>query len=301
MALKKLTNITPAELKAKGVVALGDKPNLASSYGVGGLSPTNLKLWFDQIGQLLSEKLNIIQDTLSGNDAASYIRLNLQGLDSSKEELEGFIYSLQDLCESFRNGSFANYLLLLESAGDNKTKTIQSIVFNFTQKMSTFAERLSDVENLSTNAATEAASAKNTAQEALNTIVEQLGTLVYYNGVFQRQIDVKQFATKDDLAEKVAELVNSAPDTLNTLGELADAIQNNVSVINAIENAIAYKVSKVEGKDLSSNDYTTEEKTKFNNTIEKENQITLANNVKIYSEKDDSGEVSFVIEFPEEV
>ena len=49
MALKKFTNITAAELKAKGVVSLADKPNISSSYGVGGLSPTNLKLWFDKI------------------------------------------------------------------------------------------------------------------------------------------------------------------------------------------------------------------------------------------------------------
>ena len=58
MSLKKLTNITPAELKSKGVVSLADKPNAAASYGVGGLSPTALKLWFDQLSKLLADKIN---------------------------------------------------------------------------------------------------------------------------------------------------------------------------------------------------------------------------------------------------
>ena len=38
MSLKKLVNITPAELKAKGVVSLADRPNVTASYGTGGLS-----------------------------------------------------------------------------------------------------------------------------------------------------------------------------------------------------------------------------------------------------------------------
>ena len=65
MSLKKLSNITPAELKSKGVVSLADKPNTAASYGVGGLSPTALKLWFDQLS-----KLNFIlrQQLLSSSD-----------------------------------------------------------------------------------------------------------------------------------------------------------------------------------------------------------------------------------------
>lgn len=56
MSLKKFTSILPSELKSKGVVSLADKPNTASSYGVGGLSPTNLKLWFDQLSTLLAER-----------------------------------------------------------------------------------------------------------------------------------------------------------------------------------------------------------------------------------------------------
>ena len=112
MSLKKLSNITPAELKSKGVVSLADKPNAAASYGVGGLSPTALKLWFDQLSKLLADKINAIQDALSGDQAAEYIKLILTGLDDSNESGE---YSLQDLCDAFKDGRFAEYLSSLQA------------------------------------------------------------------------------------------------------------------------------------------------------------------------------------------
>ena len=103
MSLKKFTSIMPSELKSKGVVSLADKPNASASYGVGGLSPTSLKLWFDQLSTLLAEKINAIYDALSGESAAEYMRLMLDGLDENNETQE---YSLQDLCDAFINGLF---------------------------------------------------------------------------------------------------------------------------------------------------------------------------------------------------
>ena len=58
-------------------------------------------------------------------------------------------------------------------------------------------------------------------------------------------------------------LIGTAPEILNTLGELASAIQSNESVMDSINNSISTKVDKVEGKGLSSNDYTTTEKSKL--------------------------------------
>ena len=62
---------------------------------------------------------------------------------------------------------------------------------------------------------------------------------------------------------KVADLINSAPETLDTIGEVAKAIQDNATVIDALNSAIGNKVDKIEGKGLSTNDYTTAEKTKL--------------------------------------
>ncbi len=136
MSLKKLVNITPAELKRKGVSALADKPNLPAAYGVGGLSPTNLKLWFDQIGKFIAEKVNLIQDALSGDDAASYVKLDLTGLDAAKEALEGFAYSLQDLVDSFLDGKFAAYLKAKQNAAAEDLIPLQTILNNIDKYVS---------------------------------------------------------------------------------------------------------------------------------------------------------------------
>lgn len=72
------------------------------------------------------------------------------------------------------------------------------------------------------------------------------------------------------IAFEIAKLVAEAPDSLNTLQEIAawithheeDAAAMNLQILNN-SNAIASKVDKVLGKQLSTNDYTTEEKEKL--------------------------------------
>ena len=62
---------------------------------------------------------------------------------------------------------------------------------------------------------------------------------------------------------KISELIGGAPETLNTLKEIADAFAEDQEVLDALETAIGNKVDKVAGKGLSSNDYTDTEKTKL--------------------------------------
>lgn len=69
--------------------------------------------------------------------------------------------------------------------------------------------------------------------------------------------------TKTYTDTKIANLINGAPETLDTLKEVADAIESNKSVEEALNKAITNKVDKVNGKVLSSNDYTTIEKNKL--------------------------------------
>lgn len=62
---------------------------------------------------------------------------------------------------------------------------------------------------------------------------------------------------------KVNGLVNGAPEAMDTLKELADAIAENAGIMDALNSAIGNKVDKVDGKGLSSEDYTSAEKTKL--------------------------------------
>lgn len=63
--------------------------------------------------------------------------------------------------------------------------------------------------------------------------------------------------------EKIDSLINGAPAAMDTLKELADAIAANSDIMTALQSAIGGKVDKVTGKGLSTEDYTTEEKTKL--------------------------------------
>ena len=62
---------------------------------------------------------------------------------------------------------------------------------------------------------------------------------------------------------KIGNLINGAPETMDTLKEVADAIAEHKEVTDALNAAIGNKVDKVTGKGLSTNDYTTAEKNKL--------------------------------------
>ena len=68
---------------------------------------------------------------------------------------------------------------------------------------------------------------------------------------------------KEDIEDQITDLIGSAPEVLDTLAELADAIGDDPDFFNTINNELDQKVDKVSGKGLSTNDYTTEEKTKL--------------------------------------
>lgn len=62
---------------------------------------------------------------------------------------------------------------------------------------------------------------------------------------------------------KIANLVNSAPNTLDTLKELADALGDDPNFATTIANNLGNKVDKVVGKSLSTNDFDNIYKTKL--------------------------------------
>lgn len=71
------------------------------------------------------------------------------------------------------------------------------------------------------------------------------------------------FATESYVNTKVASIVDSAPETLDTLNELSAALGDDPNFATTVANQIGTKVDKVDGKGLSTNDYTTTEKNKL--------------------------------------
>lgn len=72
-----------------------------------------------------------------------------------------------------------------------------------------------------------------------------------------------EYATKTYVNDEISHLVNSAPETLNTLNELASALGEDPNFATTVAAQIGNKVEKVDGKQLSTNDYTNEEKNKL--------------------------------------
>ena len=63
--------------------------------------------------------------------------------------------------------------------------------------------------------------------------------------------------------QKIAEVVGGSPETLDTLQELAGALGDDPNFAATVAGQIGKKVDKVEGKGLSTEDYTTDEKAKL--------------------------------------
>jgi len=63
------------------------------------------------------------------------------------------------------------------------------------------------------------------------------------------------------ISAAISELIGGAPETYDTLKEIADYIETHQDTVDLLNEAIGKKVDKVEGKGLSTEDFTTELKT----------------------------------------
>jgi hypothetical protein len=93
--------------------------------------------------------------------------------------------------------------------------------------------------------------ARSNAFKVSNTGAGYFASDVYVN-------ENKKLATEEYTDTKIAELVNSAPETLDTLGELATALQENEAITDAINEAIGNKANKTDivQADWNQNDET---------------------------------------------
>ncbi len=78
---------------------------------------------------------------------------------------------------------------------------------------------------------------------------------------FNRESDNAQSGKA--VSEAIASLVNSSPEALDTLYELASALGNDPNFATTVATKIGKKVDKIDGKELSSNDFSDAEKEKL--------------------------------------
>lgn len=83
-------------------------------------------------------------------------------------------------------------------------------------------------------------------------------------------------ATPADIETAINNLIDGAPEALDTLKEIADVLKNNDDVVAQIINTLATKVDKIEGKGLSTNDYINVDKAKVDKISEVNGKFTYA-------------------------
>lgn len=74
----------------------------------------------------------------------------------------------------------------------------------------------------------------------------------------------KKYQTEEEVMGKISALIDSSPEFLDTLNEIANAIGNDPNFSVTIMKLISNKVEKEEGMGLSENSYTNVEKEKLN-------------------------------------
>lgn len=99
-----------------------------------------------------------------------------------------------------------------------------------------------------------------TSINSMSTDIDALPTVSEVNTAISNAIDA---------------LIDGAPATYDTLKEISDWIATHTSEYEALIAGLATKVDKVEGKGLSTEDYTTAEKTKLAGIAEGANAYTL--------------------------
>lgn len=101
-------------------------------------------------------------------------------------------------------------------------------------------------------------------------------TKVTVGGTYQPTFNADAKADVSYVDAKVADLVNSAPETLDTLGEVAQAIKDNESVVDALNSAIGSKADNTALQNVINN-------TTVIGNYEKGLQLGVANTVKDYT------------------
>ncbi|MBY6948936.1 hypothetical protein [Clostridium botulinum] len=96
--------------------------------------------------------------------------------------------------------------------------------------------------------------------------------LDYVNLELNKRYTKDQTFTREEVLKKIQDLIGTAPDTLDTFKEIADALGNDPNFATTIMNELSSKVDKVTGKSLSTNDYDNTEKTKLSDVNAKKHE-----------------------------
>jgi len=102
-----------------------------------------------------------------------------------------------------------------------------------------------------------------TEDERLDVEVNKKANKTYVDTELNKRYTKDEVFNKQEVLQKIQDLIGTAPEALDTLAEIADALNNDPDFAATVTNLLSQKVDKVTGKGLSTEDYTTAEKQKL--------------------------------------
>lgn len=190
----KLKPIQTAEIADQFVSGLGDRPNQSGAYGIGGLSPAQLKAHFDKIGNFLIEKLNYLLKAMQSGDIYKAMKFG-ENLNDIFEDLEKFLLAIE-------SGVFATKLKASDSLeSSNPTyKSLQTIITDIKTELKRLdTEQIADKNDLTGYKGTIAGTGGAENVGINSSIGAHLSDLVSAidSGVLATKIMVKEVGTLD--------------------------------------------------------------------------------------------------------
>ena len=146
--------------------------------------------------------------------------------------------------DSATNAANANYASTAGHA--NTATTATNATHATTADSATTAANAANAEHASTSDFATNANHAVTADSATKATQDASGNVI--TNTYETKVDAaaKLTEAKSYADTAIADLVNSAPETLDTLGELAAAFQENEEVVDALNDAITNKADKSE-------------------------------------------------------
>lgn len=147
----------------------------------------------------------------------------------------------------------SNGATVLATAADANATTALNNSNSAIDTANTALEIANNADNTSTEAlgiaqdvSNTAAEARRIAQSALDQITEGIGTQILVNGESVAVFDADTKADLDYVDRQVAAIIGAAPETLDTLEEVAAAFEENETVVDALNAAIGTKANKAD-------------------------------------------------------
>lgn len=125
------------------------------------------------------------------------------------------------------------------------------------------ADDINEVQGSLVNVETELDRYKNANDSRVSAVENDKAEKTYVDTQLLTKADKNDTYTKEETDQRIQNVVGAAPEALDTLKEIADSLGDDANFAGTMTTQLVGKVDKVAGKQLSTEDYTTGEKSKL--------------------------------------